>query len=116
MKQNLLCKTALADVYEPESGILYAAASVDFEITLEMAEEFNRIVLEATNKRKICILFDGRSISISQISPSVMKYSSSNNHSEYQIAIALLINGRMAKNLASVYIRIFRPIIPTRLF
>jgi hypothetical protein len=116
MKTNLLFQSSLATVYEPEPDILFAEAQVDFEITLEMALEFNQKAVEAINGRKVYILFDGRNISISQISPSVMKYSSNNDYSIYQAAIALLISGRVARGIASTYVRIFRPIIPTRLF
>ncbi len=116
MKTNLLFQSSLATVYEPEPDILFADAQVDFEITLEMAMEFNQKAKEFIKDRKIYILFDGRNISISQISPSVMKYSSNNDHSNYQAAIALLIGGRVARGIANAYVRIFRPIIPTRLF
>jgi hypothetical protein len=110
-------QTPMADCFLYEDQILHVKVRIDGELTQDIVDAHNELSLQFTQGRKVAVLFDLRDISILKIPNSVMRYwAQPNQYTKEVICFSVLLQGRFLYQLVSFYIRIFRPILPTRLF
>jgi hypothetical protein len=119
---NDVFRAVFADVKTEEKGLLHVQVKFEGELTKEMLLEHKQIIYERTRKytdagEKLIVLFDVRQISLLKIPQTVMKENATEDpFLELQKGVALLVNSKLFQQIASFYIRIYRPTVATRVF
>lgn len=124
MNPNYLASfpAVFADVQLTADAILHVRVTADGELTVAMLAEHKQLIYERyqpliADGLRMKILFDARQVSVLNVPPSVMRENTSNDPFEAaQVGVALLINSKILQHVATFYIRIYRPKIPTRVF
>jgi hypothetical protein len=111
-----------ANVQLTTDAVLHVRLTFEGELTVAMLKEHKQLIYERyqpllANGLRLKILFDARQVSILNVPPSVMRENTSNDPFEAaQAGVALLINSKILQRVATFYIRIYQPKIPTRVF
>lgn len=119
---NDVFRAVFADVKAEENGLLHVQVRFEGELTREMLLEHKQIIFERTRHytdtgKKLVVLFDVRQISLLKIPQTVMKENATDDpFLELQKGVALLVNSKLFQQVASFYIRIYRPTVATRVF
>ncbi|MCA6364564.1 MAG: STAS/SEC14 domain-containing protein [Bacteroidetes bacterium] len=115
-------RAVFADVKTEENGLLHVQVKFEGELTREMLLEHKQIIFERTRHviaagEKLGVLFDVRQISVLKIPQTVMKENATEDpFLELQKGVALLVNSKLFQQIATFYIRIYRPSVATRVF
>lgn len=119
---NDVFRAVFADVKAEENGLLHVQVKFEGELTREMLLEHKQLIFERTRHftdtgKKLGVLFDVRQISLLKIPQTVMKENATDDpFLELQKGVALLVNSKLFQQVASFYIRIYRPTVATRVF
>ncbi|MCU0435881.1 MAG: hypothetical protein MUC87_20660 [Bacteroidia bacterium] len=115
-------RAVFADVSLDAYGLLHVKVQFEGELTKDMLLEHKQVIFDRTRRHteagmKLKILFDVRHISLLQVPQTVMKDNATNDPFQHiQKGVALLVNSKLFQQIATFYIRIYRPSISTRVF
>lgn len=99
---------------EFENGILYVRISEGLELTEQIAEKILVEGEKLASDSKFCVLVDVRK-NVSSTSEA-RKYSAKNPYIKNHLAYAMLADTMPVIILSNFFIKVNRPLIPTRLF
>lgn len=88
----------------------------DTDITIDKVIRNYEKSFEITEGKIVKTLVDFRQLSFTNIPREALDYMSDNPYNQYQQAVAILIDGLALKLLANFYLKVFKPIVKTRVF
>lgn len=110
-------QTLMAECFLYDDKILHVKVKLDQELTRDILDTHNEQTIRFTQGKRVLVLFDVREISVLKVPNSIMRYwAQPNEYTDQVIRFGILLQGRFMIQLANFYIRVFRPVIPTRFF
>jgi hypothetical protein len=109
-------ETRVADVSVGENDLLILRIKGGIVFTIDDMKAHYRAVYEVLGERMVIVLVDARRMRYADISGDVLRYMADNEYVKYQVASALLMNNVSMRMIGNVYLDLFRPRVPTRIF
>ncbi len=107
-------RTSTSEMYVDEDGILRVKVFANAIVTLEKIKENYAVYKELLGDKKVLLLIDSREKYT--FTQEARAYAAGNEVKLNRIATAFVVGSIGGWLLASVYIRLNRPVIPTRMF
>jgi hypothetical protein len=110
-------ETAIARVTVYDGNILAVRVRGNMKYQLSDVKEHYRRTWEVVGADvKIAALVDATEVKYSDISGEVLRYMANNEYVKLQLANALLVNNISLRRIANIYLELFHPRVPTRIF
>ncbi len=110
-------ETAIARVTVYESNILAVRIRGGMKYELSDVKEHYRKTWEVVGAdQKVAALIDATEVRYPDISGEVLRYMANNEYVRLQLANALLVNNISLRRIANIYLELFHPRVPTRIF
>ena len=107
-------RTSVAEMFIDEDGILQIKMLEGVHITLEKVKEYYEASCQLTKFSKVLVMVDN-TLDYT-ITDEAKKYSAGEEASRNKIAIAVISNSIANKLAANLYIKFYKPIVPTKMF
>ena len=106
----------IAEITKKSHNVFYMRLLDGVEITMFDLEETANIQTELSNGEKFYLIVDCRNISLGHIDREVFKVGASNVKLPNKVAEAFIVNSLPIKLLLNFYLRVFKPVFPTKSF
>jgi hypothetical protein len=107
-------KTSVAEMFIDDDDILHIKILPNAQITIEAVKECFSVTLELLSGKKALILFDGSEKY--QLTEEAKAFSASKAVTETRIAIAFVTNSISNKVMFNLYLNVYKPAVPTKMF
>ncbi len=106
--------TTVAEMFIDEHGILQIKILPNAQITIESVRAYFSATLEMLSGKKALILFDGSENYF--ITEEAKRFGSSQEVTDTRIAIAYVTNSISNKLIFNLYMNIYKPSVPSKMF
>ena len=107
-------KTSVAEMFIDDDDILYIKILLNALLTIEAVHEYFSVTLELLSEKKAIILFDGTEKY--QLTWEAKALCASKDVTEARIAIAFVTNSISNKVKFNLYLNVYKPAGPTKMF
>ena len=107
-------KTLVAEMFIDDDDILYIKILLNALLTIEAVHEYFSVTLELLSEKKALNLFDGTEKY--QLTWEAKALCASKDVTEARIAIAFVTNSISNKVKFNLYLNVYKPAVPTKMF
>jgi len=102
--------------YFPKENLVVSILKLEAPISYENALSNYKVIAEISNNESVSVLFDARNLSFENVPKEVLSCMANNEYLQNHQKFAILYSGLGQKILGEMYIKIFKPVKPTRMF
>lgn len=107
-------RTSISDIYIDNDGILHVEMLEGADVTLERAKENFRAIKQLLGNNKALILINTKAGF--KFRSEARKYTAINEDTINRVATAFVVNSFANKLIVNLYIKLNKPVVPTRMF
>ena len=107
-------RTSVAEMFIDDDGILQIKMLDGVHITLEKVKEYFEVSHQLTHDTKVLVMVDN-TLDYS-ITDDAKRYASSSVALKNRIATAVVTNSVINRLMGSLYIKLYKPMVPTKMF